>query len=82
MTCDRDFLPVRIAVLTVSDTRTTTDDRSGDTGAGAALDRRGADLGVGDQREEGGEGRDRLLVERFVRLHGDVAAGEASAAGG
>lgn len=31
MTCDRDFLPVRIAVLTVSDTRTTTDDRSGDT---------------------------------------------------
>jgi molybdenum cofactor biosynthesis protein B len=28
---DRDFLPVRIAVLTVSDTRTPADDRSGDT---------------------------------------------------
>ena len=27
----RDFLPVRIAVLTVSDTRTPADDRSGDT---------------------------------------------------
>jgi molybdenum cofactor biosynthesis protein B len=27
----RDFLPVRIAVLTVSDTRTRADDRSGDT---------------------------------------------------
>ena len=27
----REFLPVRIAVLTVSDTRTTDDDRSGDT---------------------------------------------------
>ena len=27
----RDFLPVRIAVMTVSDTRTATDDRSGDT---------------------------------------------------
>ncbi|MCW3848772.1 molybdenum cofactor biosynthesis protein B [Sphingomonas sp. LB-2] len=27
----RDFLPVRIAVLTVSDTRTLADDRSGDT---------------------------------------------------
>ncbi len=28
---DRPFLPVRIAVLTVSDTRTAADDRSGDT---------------------------------------------------
>ena len=28
---DRDFIPVRIAVLTVSDTRTPEDDRSGDT---------------------------------------------------
>lgn len=28
---DRDFIPVRIAVLTVSDTRTPDDDRSGDT---------------------------------------------------
>ena len=28
---ERDFLPVRIAVLTVSDTRTLEDDRSGDT---------------------------------------------------
>ena len=27
----RDFIPVRIAVLTVSDTRTSADDRSGDT---------------------------------------------------
>ncbi len=27
----RDFIPIRIAVLTVSDTRTTEDDRSGDT---------------------------------------------------
>ena len=34
MTCvsgERDFIPVRIAVLTVSDTRTPEDDRSGDT---------------------------------------------------
>ena len=28
---ERDFIPVRIAVLTVSDTRTPADDRSGDT---------------------------------------------------
>ena len=28
---EREFLPVNIAVLTVSDTRTTTDDKSGDT---------------------------------------------------
>lgn len=28
---ERDFIPVRIAVLTVSDTRTVADDRSGDT---------------------------------------------------
>ncbi len=28
---ERDFIPVRIAVLTVSDTRTLADDRSGDT---------------------------------------------------
>ena len=28
---DRDFIPVRIAILTVSDTRTADDDRSGDT---------------------------------------------------
>ena len=39
----RDFLPVRIAVLTVSDTRTEADDRSGQvlvdrlTGAGHLL---------------------------------------------
>jgi len=31
MTAARDFLPVRIAVLTVSDSRTAADDRSGDT---------------------------------------------------
>ncbi len=43
---NRDFLPVRIAVLTVSDTRTLEDDRSGDTladrieGAGHHLARR------------------------------------------
>ncbi len=43
----RPFLPVRIAVLTVSDTRTTADDRSGDTlverltGAGHLLAARG-----------------------------------------
>ena len=43
----RDFLPVRIAVLTVSDTRTPADDTSGDTlalrltGAGHALAARG-----------------------------------------
>ncbi|QMU59514.1 MAG: molybdenum cofactor biosynthesis protein B [Boseongicola sp.] len=30
----KEFVPVRIAVLTVSDTRTTADDRSGDTLAG------------------------------------------------
>lgn len=28
---DRDFIPIRIAVLTVSDTRTTADDKSGNT---------------------------------------------------
>lgn len=43
----REFLPVRIAVLTVSDTRTAADDRSGDTlaerltGAGHVLAARG-----------------------------------------
>ena len=43
----RDFLPVRIAVLTVSDTRTPADDKSGDTlverltGAGHVLAARG-----------------------------------------
>ena len=43
----RDFLPVRIAVLTVSDTRSAADDRSGDTlverltGAGHILAARG-----------------------------------------
>ena len=43
----RDFLPVRIAVLTVSDTRSPTDDKSGDTlvdrltGAGHLLAARG-----------------------------------------
>ena len=43
----RDFLPVRIAVLTVSDTRSPTDDKSGDTlvdrltGAGHRLAARG-----------------------------------------
>ena len=43
----RDFLPVRIAVLTVSDTRTPADDKSGDTlverltGAGHLLAARG-----------------------------------------
>ena len=43
----RDFIPVRIAVLTVSDTRTAADDRSGDTlverltGAGHLLAARG-----------------------------------------
>ena len=31
MTPEREFLPTRIAVLTVSDTRTAADDRSGDT---------------------------------------------------
>lgn len=34
----RDFIPVRIAILTVSDTRTTDDDRSGDTLAVRATD--------------------------------------------
>ncbi|SHJ02841.1 molybdenum cofactor biosynthesis protein B [Wenxinia saemankumensis] len=44
---ERDFLPVRIAVLTVSDTRSSADDRSGDTlverleGAGHVLAARG-----------------------------------------
>ena len=43
----RDFLPIRIAVLTVSDTRSPTDDKSGDTlvdrltGAGHLLAARG-----------------------------------------
>lgn len=51
----RDFIPVRIAVLTVSDTRTEADDRSGDTlverltGAGHLLAARGI---VQDDRAE------------------------------
>lgn len=50
----RDFLPVRIAVLTVSDTRTPADDKSGDTlverltGAGHLLAARGI---VRDERD-------------------------------
>ena len=50
----RDFLPVRIAVLTVSDTRTPADDKSGDTlverltGAGHHLAARGI---VRDERD-------------------------------
>ena len=50
----RDFVAVRIAVLTVSDTRSTGDDRSGDTlverltGAGHVLAARGI---VRDDRE-------------------------------
>lgn len=47
MSNEREFIPVRIAVLTVSDTRTEADDRSGDalverlTGAGHTLAARG-----------------------------------------
>ncbi len=47
MTADREFIPVRIAVLTVSDSRSAADDRSGDTlvarleGAGHVLAARG-----------------------------------------
>jgi molybdenum cofactor biosynthesis protein B len=33
MAAPREFIPVRIAILTVSDTRTAADDRSGDTAA-------------------------------------------------
>ena len=35
---NREFIPVRIAILTVSDTRTAADDRSGDTLAARATD--------------------------------------------
>ncbi|HEY9039472.1 MAG TPA: molybdenum cofactor biosynthesis protein B [Roseovarius sp.] len=51
----RDFIPVRIAVLTVSDTRQASDDRSGDTlvqrieGAGHILSARAI---VQDERQE------------------------------
>lgn len=34
MSSEKEFIPVRIAILTVSDTRTAEDDRSGDTLAG------------------------------------------------
>ena len=54
MSAEREFVPVRIAVLTVSDTRTAADDRSGDmlvdrlTAAGHVLAARGI---VADERE-------------------------------
>jgi molybdenum cofactor biosynthesis protein B len=38
LNADRDFIPVRIAVLTVSDTRQADDDRSGDTLVGRLTD--------------------------------------------
>ena len=53
-TTDRPFIPVRIAVLTVSDTRALADDKSGDT-----LAARISDAGHVLAAREIVEGRDR-----------------------
>ncbi len=54
---------------------------AGDPGGGAALDRRGADLLVAQPAEQLAEAGDLLLVDAVERLRGDVAAGDAGAAG-
>ena len=56
--------------------------RTGDAGGGAALDRRGADLGVAQHVERDRETVHPLLEQRLDRLRRHVAAGKAGAAGG
>src|ERR1700704_4052678 len=56
--------------------------RARDARGGAGLDRRGADLAVAHHQEQRGEAVHAFLEQRFDRLRGDVAAGEAGAAGG
>src|SRR6476620_9737820 len=56
--------------------------RTGDAGGGAALDRRGADLGVAQHMKCDGKPVHAFLEQRLYRLRRDVAAGEAGAAGG
>src|SRR5882672_5851207 len=56
--------------------------RARDAGGGAALDRRGADLGVAQHVKRDGETIHPLFEQRLDRLRRDVAAGEAGAAGG
>ena len=55
---------------------------AGDAGGGAALDRRGTDLGVAQHVKGDGETVHALFEQRLDRLRRDVAAGEAGAAGG
>ena len=54
----------------------------GDAADGARLDRRRADLAVGNPAEQLAEAFDLLVVEGFDRLGRDIAAGETCAAGG
>src|ERR1700712_1087808 len=51
----------------------------GNAAGRARLDRRGADLVVGNSVEDGGEAVHPLLEQRLECLRGDIAAGEAGA---
>jgi hypothetical protein len=54
----------------------------GNAGSGAALHRRGADLGVAQHVEGDGKAIHPLFEQRLDRLRRHVAAGKAGAAGG
>ncbi len=54
---------------------------AGDAGGGAALDRRGADLLIGEEAEELAEAGDLFLIDGVEGFRRDVAAGDAGAAG-
>src|SRR5579864_8096406 len=54
---------------------------AGDTGGGAALDRRGADLLIGEIAEKLAKPGDLLFINGMERLRRDVAAGDARSAG-
>ena len=56
--------------------------RAGNAGGGAALHRRGADLGVAQHVEGDGKTIHPLFEQRLDRLRRHVAAGETGAAGG
>src|SRR5258708_13488698 len=56
--------------------------RAGDTGGGAALDRRGADLGMAQHVERDRKAVHPLFEQRLDRFRRHVAAGESGAAGG
>src|SRR4029079_17449238 len=53
---------------------------AGHARGGAALDRRGADLGVAQHVESDGEAIHPLFEQRLDRLGGNIAAGKAGAA--